>query len=601
MFFSLIIFLMVMLVAAFWTYQGLFSSAIMFFEALIAAMLAFAFYEPLYGLLSGSLGPGMGKPIALMVIFVVSLAVFRAMTDRYVTKDVALPVAVNRVGGAVCGFFSGMMLVGMALIGIQMLPIGSAVFSFERMSYDTEKGGPTKSSAAGFLSPDKFTYGLVSMLSDGSRFGTDEDHALRRTKADLITQLYSRRASPQWEARVFLDNRDLEAKAYWQTQEIDLPTHKRGERDAMVRTFQTERPRNANDKFLVCTVVVKKSAAPEGKNEIRFRLPQFRLIGFDHGNSKEDPSVYLATGISDIYTNKDMGPKPVADEQRERLATFGPFTDFILDDYDTKVIETGDGYQFDVAFEVPRDFKPWYIEFKSGARADLSTMKELDKRPDWGAVAQGAGGLSGTTKKKEKARAPKNPWDVPSSIVQKTGFTELLPLQINASNPTLPPNVTTGEAVGKADGVQFAVEIPEEKPMDLFLTRFWVPNGKSMFIVTFDDPKKQSMWGGAIQFANRVVGQTTITDSGGNKYFAIGQYAIAKINGKWVYEIQYWPNAEIPERALHEPKRVTRRVLDQAGAANAYFGFIFLVPSDVVQIKEFQSGQTKPIELNINH
>ncbi|MCB9864221.1 MAG: CvpA family protein, partial [Phycisphaerales bacterium] len=134
MLFSLIVALMVILVAAFWTYQGFFSSAIMFFETLIAGMLAFAFYEALHGVWAESLGDGLGKPVALMLIFVVSLTVFRTLTDRYVTKDVELPVSVARAGGAICGFFSGMLLVGMALIAIQMLPIGSETFAFERMS-----------------------------------------------------------------------------------------------------------------------------------------------------------------------------------------------------------------------------------------------------------------------------------------------------------------------------------------------------------------------------------------------------------------------------------------------------------------------------------
>ncbi|MCA9257050.1 MAG: CvpA family protein, partial [Phycisphaerales bacterium] len=355
MLFSLIVALMVILVAAFWTYQGFFSSAIMFFETLLAAMLAFAFYESLNSLWAEQLGDGLGQPIALMVIFVASLTVFRTLTDRYVTHDVELPLPVARGGGAICGFFSGMLLVGMALIAIQMLPIGSEIFAFERMSYDKEKGGPAKMSGLGIFTPDAFTYGLISSMSDGAKFGTDSDnsHSLRHVKADLIKQLYSRRAAPQWEARVFLEESDLEARAYWEERAgVDIPKHELGERNAMIRTFETRAPKGTN-KFLVCTVVVKKSAAPEGKNQIRFRLPQFRVVGYDNGNEKQNPSVYLASGMSDIYVNKHTGPTPVADQQRERLVGFSPLTNFILDSTSTSVIETENGYQFDVAFEVP--------------------------------------------------------------------------------------------------------------------------------------------------------------------------------------------------------------------------------------------------------
>lgn len=287
MLFSLIVALMVILVAAFWTYQGFFSSAIMFFETLIAAVLAFAFYEQVHGLWAESIGDGLGQPVALMLIFLVSLAVFRTLTDRYIMKDVELPVSFTRAGGAICGFFSGMLLVGMALIAIQMLPIGSETFAFERMSYDKEKGGPPKMAGLGFFSPDRFSYGLISMLSDASRFGTDEAHELRRTNPDLITQLYSRRAGPQWEARVFLDQNDIEAKAFWEAHDIDVPKHKLDEGKTMIREFETRQPNKSNDMFLVCTVVVKKSAAPEKKNQVRFRLPQFRIVGFDRGTKRK--------------------------------------------------------------------------------------------------------------------------------------------------------------------------------------------------------------------------------------------------------------------------------------------------------------------------
>lgn len=599
MLFSLIVGLMVILVAAFWTYQGFFSSAIMFFEALIAALAAFTFYESLNEIWVDSLGPGKGPPIALMLIFLVTLVVLRTMTDRYITKDVTMPPPVSRAGGAMCGFFSGMIMVGMAMIAIQMLPIGSAVFSFERMSYDTEKGGPAKASGLGIFSPDRFTYSLISSLSDGDRFGTDDDHALRRTKPDLITQLYSYRAVPQWEARVFLDERDIEAKAYWETMAIDKPTHKIGEGETMIREFKTIAPKRLDDKYLVCTVEIKKSAMQDKINQIRFRLPQFRVVGFDRGSEKETPSVYLATGITDIYTHQHLGPKPVADAQRERLVAFSPLINFILDPNMTKVIETDKGFQLDVAFEVPRDFKPWFIEFKSGARADMSGLKKLDSPPSWASVAMGKEGMSGATTNKEVGVAVVSTWDVPSNVVQKTGFTNKLPFEIDTSNGNVPPTIYTGESVGNANGVHFFYEIPLNKPSDLFAKEFWVPGGKQMFIVTFDDPKKKSMWGRSIQFASRVVGQTTITDAAGTPHFAIGQYAIAEIGGRWVYEIQYWPAADIPERSLQKPKRVTQQVLDAAGVENSYFGFIFLVPDSVTEIKEFQSGRGKPLELNI--
>src|SRR5262245_48483034 len=118
MLFSLAVALMVILVAAFWIYQGFFSATLMFFECVIAAMLAFCFYEKVHGLWGEALGEGLGHPLALMLIFLISIVVLRLLTDKYVKGNVRIPVVLDRIGGGVGGFFSGMILVGMALIAI---------------------------------------------------------------------------------------------------------------------------------------------------------------------------------------------------------------------------------------------------------------------------------------------------------------------------------------------------------------------------------------------------------------------------------------------------------------------------------------------------
>src|SRR6185295_1223686 len=130
-------------------------------------MIAFCFYESVHGLWGEALGEGLGHPLALMLLFLVTLVVLRLLTDKMIKGNVRVPVVLDRVGGGIGGFFSGMVLVGMALIAIQMLPISSDVFGYERLVVSPD-GAVTRKSL--FFKPDEFTMGLMNMLSNG-RFG----------------------------------------------------------------------------------------------------------------------------------------------------------------------------------------------------------------------------------------------------------------------------------------------------------------------------------------------------------------------------------------------------------------------------------------------
>jgi len=152
MLFSIVVTLMVILITAFWAYQGFFGSMIMFLETVVACIVAFAFYEDINTLWVDSTGPGIGLPLALMLLFLAVLFILRYLTDRLIPNNVSMPMMLDRAGGAVCGLFTGEVLVGMALLSIQMLPIGSTLFGFER--YTVDKGGQkSRSTTSRFSSP----------------------------------------------------------------------------------------------------------------------------------------------------------------------------------------------------------------------------------------------------------------------------------------------------------------------------------------------------------------------------------------------------------------------------------------------------------------
>jgi len=603
--FSIVLLLMVVLVTAFWAYQGLFSGVIMFIETVVACMIAFAFNEALNGLWQEQIGPGIGLPVALMVLFLVVLVGLRTFTDKFIPGNVNLPLYVDRAGGGICGFFTGMILIGMALISIEMLPIGSSIFGFQRFTTDDE--GNVKEHNI-LLSPDRFTAGLVSMLSNG-RFGGE--HPFYQTHPDLVLELYSGRDAPQAEARVFLPADALKAKFYWETHKIDQ-VRQTLDGQTLIREFETQEPSDPNHKFLVCYVNIDASAAKEGKSEIRFRPAQFRVVGprpDADGKFPSPPKVYLACGMSDLYTNRTNGPKKLGDRQATRLVRFGPQTNFILGPDETPQVakmvksdksEVPKTWRFDVAFEVPEVFEPWFLEFKRGARAELTAKQKLTEMPDWASRALGSAGESGRVKREapKVGKAPGGRTHVANAIEERTGATDLLPVVLDRDN-SLVARHALGDRLRGGEDCHFWIELPEkEVPPARQVKEFLVPADKRMVQIGAEVLKAESMYGRALSFANRIAAQIIILDASGHEYFAIGQYAAAPIGGKQVFEIQYYPDAGVPERCLKKPQKLTHRVLTRAGRQKTKFGYLFLVDPGV-KIVSFHAGSGGSQSLNI--
>lgn len=582
MLFSIVVVLMVILVAAFWAYQGFFSAMLMFLETVVACVAAFAYYEDVNGLWVDSLGPGLGLPLALMLLFLGVLLFLRMLTDRLIPANVRVPLYVDRAGGAVCGFLSGEILVGMALLAIEMLPIGSSVFGFERLSVDAE--GRLSENNISFLKPDRFAAGLATMLSN-DRFGGE--NPLGRAKPDLVMSLYSGRAAPQSEARVYVPSDALTVKAMWEARSVDaLISQEIGSDGKLARSFERVEPLGVSNRFLVCSVRLSTAAAKKGRDAIRFRLPQFRMVGpppEPKGKPSRLPKVYLASAMSDLYTHKDHGPLKVDRAQAGRLVRFEPTTDFILSPAQTDAVLIGDAYEFDVAFEVPEGFEPWYIEFKRGARVDLTGQELLKEPPDRAARALGERAPAGRVGASERkvGRAPGGRTHLANAIEARTGASKLLPVPLDARHATVQRFVRDGK-LGLEDGCRFSVELPEGKiPPGSQVREFAVPSDKRMIQIGAEVLKAESLFGKALSFANQTVAQVFLVGANGKEYYAIGQYAIARIGGREVLELQYYPHAEMPERCLQPPKRVTRRVLQRAGPDRSRFGFLFLVDPGV--------------------
>lgn len=607
MLFSFVCGLMVILIAVFWAYQGLLGAALMFFEAVIASMIAFGYYESLNSMWDASLGTGVGLPLAFMVLFLVPLFIMRMLTDKMIPQNLTIPMYVDRAGGGLFGFFTGMILIGSALIGMQMLPLGSGIIGFERWTAKAD-GTPQRNNI--LLKPDEFTVGMANMLSNG-RFGGDNPFA--QAKPDLLEDLYSVRADVQSESMNYLPKDALSVTGYWTARQIDQATHAESG-GALTRKFETRDPVKSTNQFLVCRVRVSPKAAPKEKAEIRFRLPQFRVVGpapDKDGKFARTPEVYLATGMSDIYTHKKLGMTAVGSGQASRLVMFSPQTDFILGPNETKEVEArgGQGFDLDVAFEVPDGFEPWFLEFKRGPRVELTPKMAMKEPPSDAASARGSDNVAKTAKsgddeKPKKPAAPKvgaapaGRTQVANAVEERTGVSDELPIPLDRNEAI----VSRALQAGKLNECKFWVEVPT-KEIDAAsrVTKFFVPSDKKMVQIGAEKMEALSMYGRALSFANRVAAQISITDSKGQKYYAIGQYGAAEVEGKLMFEVQYYPADEVPERALSgkKPQKVTESILNKAGRTNSKFGYIFLVDPGV-KIVSFEAGKGGGQTLNID-
>ena len=133
--------------------------------------MAFNYYDSLAQAIRGW-GPATYMyPVSLMAIFFVSLLALRILFDRLFIENMSFGVWTDRIGGGILGIITGMILVGMMAIAIQMLPWGASILGYK--PYD-DSLQPAKSLAP--FNADRFVLGMVDCLSgpNGSMGGGDK-------------------------------------------------------------------------------------------------------------------------------------------------------------------------------------------------------------------------------------------------------------------------------------------------------------------------------------------------------------------------------------------------------------------------------------------
>lgn len=178
--------ILVLAIAFFQVTQGLFSALMMTVLSLVSLIVAFNYYEPLARLLY-PYQPASADGIALVVIFVVVLLALRILGDRFIKRNVVMGLWVDRIGGGALGILTGMLLVGVLAVVMQMLPWGESILGYRPFDDSLRR-----SQRLYLFAPDDFVVGTVRALS-GQSLGSRAGFGYGSVHDDLLRELFCAR------------------------------------------------------------------------------------------------------------------------------------------------------------------------------------------------------------------------------------------------------------------------------------------------------------------------------------------------------------------------------------------------------------------------
>lgn len=130
--FNLLILALVALIGYWWATQGVFSGLLHLLCVIVAGAIAFAFWEPVtVGLLLRGTGfDNFAWAVSFIGLFAVPLLILRLATNKLVPANVDLPRWVNLTLGFPIGAASGVLAIGMVLLGTGFVQSQREIFGF---------------------------------------------------------------------------------------------------------------------------------------------------------------------------------------------------------------------------------------------------------------------------------------------------------------------------------------------------------------------------------------------------------------------------------------------------------------------------------------
>jgi hypothetical protein len=296
-------------------------------SAILGAFIALNFFEMLAQQLIGSdIMAWTAHGVSLGLLFVLSFGLLVAASMKLLIGEIAFSKLIDKVGGAVIGVFTGLIISGIIVITLGMAS-SSSTFPYERFpisSPDVKKPGSAY--------VDGFVAGFFGLVSNGSLAGENSFEAIHASFNDAIAfdrLSAEKRISP------------LAGKSA-----IQPPAVIRLAPETITDVDGKKLPENPGNDLVLMRLNFTKSVV--GKDSPNFMLGQLRLI-CRNKDSKGLPGEGSGTGVYPVGYMKTTGLL------MESLSAQMPLAEVQMD---------GSSKPADIAFYIPAGMKPSLIEFK---------------------------------------------------------------------------------------------------------------------------------------------------------------------------------------------------------------------------------------------
>lgn len=595
MWFSLLCLAVVLAVAIKVSAQGAFGAFLMLVLTICCAAAAYGTHEwvAIHWVVP-NWKPDYALPVALGVVFGVSLLILRLIFDRLIRRACLVPALVDKIGGGVFGLLTGLIMAGVLATCVQMIPFNHGVFlgfsrvpvvdRKDRSSSDTQPASRNTEERGLILSPDRFAAGLTSALSDGIFSGENDFYQHHPNLMQTIG---------------WVGSADVEVSRFAPPGSISIVrtalipyVYKMTPGDERQGTPDTYEPQPPLTDYEYHMIRVRLSAAAQDAHKSHFfTLRQFRLVGTvgDTG-LRQYHAVALQQRDSTDVTNRHIRSKKVRNK-------FWPVID------DAYAPRSGNHNEVEIVFELPAEFKPQFLEYKREARARVSFKNsEVIAETTPGKPAAPSGGAERSQTNPSKTAAASTAPAAPSPTRKRSGrgrrhggrvravgassggshFGDDLPVVMQSYQALRNAEISRGLMVGGHLIGEFDAQAEGTQPA---IRKFDVPRDKRLLHLRTEGLQSKSTLGKALSQAVRTAQNYFVTDARGRRYKIIGKYAIATVNGTKIVEVQYFKDQAGTIGGLGKFSRIDETRL----TARDHFALLFLVDPGA-RIVSFSTG-----------
>ena len=565
MIFSLIIIGLLIAVTIRQATQGFFSALITCVLSICCATAALGTYEWVaIHWVTPYLDPNYAMAVALAVIFGVPFTLLQVLFGKLVKRAGLLPALVEKVGGGICGFITAMVTVGIAALAIQMVPFDNGVIlGFARVPPPDPENPKSVTDPDVqrnlFLSPDRFVVGLATVLSDGIFSGKQ---ALHQHNPDLVEAVGWDGAVPAGISQ-YAKPGSIRVEA---TERIPFVYDMTpgNEKNQVATTYDPQQPDGGSEFWMIRVRLTNE--ARDKTSSHKFTLRQFRLVGQEQDDEayRQFHPIAIQQADSSQAVNRHIRAVKIGGKLQSQLDK--PFS------------PRDNGDKVEIVFNLPRGFRASFLEYKRGARApvklvdsgaDGATTSATPRAPNSPAAPAPTVAANDTNKPAPAASSP------PSSR-RGRGSRRSSHEQNNDTTSSSPPSTRSNRSGGNIRTVtsqqgqsKFGDDLPFELTSyrqvdadlsggvfrsgrisadpnaqsggtDQKISKFFVPSDKRLLQLHVNRLNARSGLGRALSFATATLQNYFVTDTRGRRFKVTGKYAIAKVNGKELFEVQYF-------------------------------------------------------------